>query len=79
VRATATTHIACPPEQVFDVVADMRNETEWNSRVSSAELQSTEPIELGSRFAVVNGGTRYDVTITTYDRPSRTTTRARGT
>ena len=38
--------------------------------VSSAELRSAEPIGVGSRFAIVNGGTAYDVTITTYDRPS---------
>jgi uncharacterized protein YndB with AHSA1/START domain len=69
-RATATTRIACPPERVFDMLADLRHETEWNSRVSRAELVSDEPIGLGSRFAVVNGGTPFDVTITTFDRPS---------
>ena len=77
-HATARTGIACPPEQVFDMVADLRNETRWNRRVSSAELRSAEPIELGSRFAIVNGGTAYDVTITTYDRPSRLVLEASG-
>jgi uncharacterized protein YndB with AHSA1/START domain len=72
------TEIDCPPERVFDLVADMRNETEWNSRVESAELRSAEPIEAGSKFAIVNGGTPYDVTITTYDRPSRLVFEARG-
>jgi hypothetical protein len=70
-RATATTRIACAPEGVFDTLADLRNETQWNARVSSAELRSDEPIGLGSRFGIVNGGASYDVTITTYDRPSR--------
>src|SRR4051812_32104209 len=60
------------------MVADMRNETRWNSRVSSAALRSGEPIELGSRFAIVNGGTAYDVTITTYDGPSRLVFEASG-
>jgi hypothetical protein len=78
VRVTATTRIACPSEQVFDTLADMRNERQWNSRVSSAELRSAEPIELGSRFSVVNGGTGYDVTITTYQRPSRLVFEASG-
>jgi hypothetical protein len=78
VRATATTRIACAPERVFDTLADLRNETEWNARVSSAELRSAEPIGLGSRFGVVNGGTSYDVTITTYDRPSRLVVEASG-
>jgi uncharacterized protein YndB with AHSA1/START domain len=78
VRATATTRIACAPEGVFDMLADLRNETEWNTRVSSAELRSDEPIGLGSRFAIVNGGSSYDVTITTYDRPSRLVFEASG-
>jgi uncharacterized protein YndB with AHSA1/START domain len=77
-RATATTRIACAPERVFDTLADLRGETQWNSRVSSAELRSEEPIALGSRFAIVNGGTSYDVTIATYDRPSRLVFEATG-
>ena len=77
-RATATTRIACAPERVFDTLADLRNETQWNSRVSNAELRSDEPIGLGSRFGIVNGGVSYDVTITTYDRPSRLVLEARG-
>jgi uncharacterized protein YndB with AHSA1/START domain len=78
VRVTATTRIACTSEKVFDTLADMRNETQWNGRVSSAELRSAEPIGMGSRFAIVNGGTAYDVTITTYDRPSRLAFEASG-
>ncbi len=77
-RATATTEIACAPERVFELLADLRRETEWNSRVSSAELLSDEPVGLGSRFAIVNGGTSYDVTTTTFDRPSRLVFEARG-
>jgi uncharacterized protein YndB with AHSA1/START domain len=78
VRFKSTTSIACPPEQVFDTLADLRNEAQWNSRVSTAELRSTEPIGEGSRFAIVNGGTPYDITITTYERPSRLVLEARG-
>ncbi|MGN6799350.1 MAG: SRPBCC family protein [Gaiellaceae bacterium] len=77
-RATATTRINCPPERVFAVLADLRRETEWNSRVSKAELLSGEPIGLGSRFAIVNGGTSYDVTATTFDHPSRLVFEAKG-
>ena len=77
-RVTATIRIACPPEQVFDTLADPRNETRWNSQVSSAELQSAEPIAQGSRFAIVNGGTTFDVTITTYDRPTKLVFEASG-
>jgi uncharacterized protein YndB with AHSA1/START domain len=75
---STTTRIACPPEKVFDLVADLRNDTQWNSRVSHAELRSPEPIGLGSRFGLVNGGTAYDVTITGYDRPSRLVFEASG-
>ncbi len=77
-RATATTRIACAPEGVFDTLADLRNETQWNARVSSAELRSDDPIGLGSRFGLVNGGASYDVTITTYERPSRLVLEASG-
>src|SRR3954468_20333159 len=58
--------------------AARRKETRWNSRLSSAELRTGEPIELGSRFSIVNGGTPYEVTITTYDRPSRLVFEASG-
>ena len=82
-RVTTTTRIACPPEQLFDTLADLRNEPQWNSRVSTAELRNTElrnteSIGQGSRFAIVNGGTPYDVTITTYDRASRLVLEASG-
>jgi uncharacterized protein YndB with AHSA1/START domain len=70
-RAAATIEIAAPPERVFDTLADMRNETQWNSGVSVAELRSDEPLAGGSRFHVVNNKTPYDVTLQTYDRPSR--------
>jgi len=78
VRIAATVLIDCPPEHVFDTLADLRNEKHWNSRVTTAELRSAEPIGAGSRFAVVNGGTAYDVTITTYDRPTRLALEASG-
>ena len=77
-RVTTTIRFACAPEQVFDTLADLRNETQWNSRVSSAELRSAEPIQLGSQFEIVNGGTPYEVTITTYERPSRLVLEASG-
>jgi uncharacterized protein YndB with AHSA1/START domain len=78
VRVTTTTRLACPPEVVFDTLADLRNDTQWNSRVSTAELRTAEPIGSGSRFAIVNGGTPYDVTIAAHDRPSRLVLEASG-
>ena len=77
-RATGTIHIACPPEQVFDLMADARNETKWNGRVSRAELTSGEPIGAGSRFVIVNSGSEYDTVLTVYERPSRLVFEAKG-
>ena len=77
-RAAATVEIACAPEQVFDTLADMRNETQWNSGVSVAELRSDEPVARGSHFHVVNNKTPYDVTLETHDRPSLLVFEGRG-
>lgn len=66
---TAVT-VARPREQVFDRMADVRNEAEWNSQVSRSDLVSGEPIGLGTTFLTVNRGQAYDATITTYDRPN---------
>jgi hypothetical protein len=77
-RVTAKTAIACPPERVFDTLADLRNDLEWNSRFSTAELLGGEPIGEGSNFAIVNGGSPYDATLTTYERPRRLVVEARG-
>ncbi|HET6847446.1 MAG TPA: SRPBCC family protein [Gaiellales bacterium] len=77
-RVRTTTRIDSSPEQVFDTLADVRNDVRWNSRVSKAELESSEPVGLGSQFRMVNGGARYDVTLTTHERPSRLVLEARG-
>jgi hypothetical protein len=61
------------PDVAFDAMADARNETKWNSKVTKSELVSDEPIGQGSRFRTVNRGQIYDATITEYDRPSRIT------
>ena len=78
VRVRASTRIDAPPEKVFDTLADVRNDPRWNSRITSADLRSPEPVGLGSQFAIVNGGTPYDVTVITHDRPSRLVLEARG-
>ena len=66
----AEVSIARPRAEVFDLMADARNETAWNSQVTSSELVSDEPIGEGSQFVTVNRGQRYDATITTYDPPN---------
>jgi hypothetical protein len=69
-KFTVEQHMRCAPGHAFDLMADMRNEPRWNSQVSRCELRSDEPVDGGSRFAVVNRGQEYDAEITTYERPS---------
>ena len=63
--------IARPRDQVFDLMADARNEPGWNSQVSRTELISDEPIGPGAEFTTTNRGQEYVAVITTYDRASR--------
>ena len=63
--------IAASAEAAFDAMADVRNELHWNTRVSSAELVSSEPIGVGSRFRTVNQGATYDSRISVHERPKR--------
>jgi carbon monoxide dehydrogenase subunit G len=64
-----------PVEEVFDFVADERNEPRFNQRMLRAEKLSPGPVGLGSRFrAVMQSGPRpVQVTIefTGYQRPRR--------
>ena len=61
------------PEAAFDAMADARNETKWNSKVTRSDLVGNEPISQGSTFQTVNRGQTYDATITDYQRPTRLT------
>ena len=70
-RVVAEQQIACKAEVAFDLMADARNEPEWNSQVSRTELKSGEPITAGSQFVIVNRGEPFDATIATYDPPGR--------
>jgi uncharacterized membrane protein len=58
-----------PREQVFDAMADARNEPTWNSQVSRTELLTPEPIGQGTQFTTVNRGQAYTATLTSYQRP----------
>ena len=67
--------IAAPVEQVFDLVADERNEPRYNPRIVRAEKISAGPVGVGSRYhAEPKGmGGRGVMTVETvaYDRPGR--------
>jgi uncharacterized protein YndB with AHSA1/START domain len=69
VRFAVESDIARPPDEVFDRIADARQEPEWNTQVSRSDLTSAESVGDGSRFITVNRGKSYDATITTYRRP----------
>jgi uncharacterized protein YndB with AHSA1/START domain len=62
--------IAKPPERVFDAMADARNETHWNSKVTRSEMVSDGPVGQGTKFTTVNRGKPYPSVISTYDRPN---------
>lgn len=61
-----------PVEEVFDVVADERNEPRYNRRMLQAEKTSPGPVGLGSRFRAefASRGRPVAVTeLTAYERP----------
>jgi hypothetical protein len=66
---TEVIRVECPATRAFDMMADARNETRWNSGVTEVELRSGEPIGEGTRFNVADKRGRHDVTITAYNRP----------
>lgn len=70
---TEDIHIDCPPAIAFDLMADVRNETQWNGDVSRAEMSTDGPVGLGSRFVTVHGPPLGEIesTITTFERPER--------
>jgi len=67
--------IARPVEEVFDVVADERNEPRYNPDLLSSQMLTAEPIDVGTRFRAVHAGGRepFELTIelTEFDRPRR--------
>jgi len=64
-----------PIDEVFDFVADERNEPGYNPQMTRAEMVTQEPIGVGSKFqSVMTGvGRGADMTIefTEFDRPHR--------
>ena len=70
---TEDLHIECAPGTAFDVMADVRNETEWNDGVARAEMITDDPVGQGSRFVTDHGGPlgQIESTITVFDRPER--------
>jgi hypothetical protein len=62
-----------PVEEVFDFVADSRNEPSFNPAMAGVELLTPLPIGRGTRFSARMGraGTQMLVELTGFDRPHR--------
>lgn len=75
--------IKAPVDEVFDMVADERNEPRYNPRIARAEKVSEGPVGEGTRFvAEPKGmGSRGAMTLEVmeYDRPHRLHNRVRST
>jgi len=67
VEADAT--IERPLEQVFDALADLRNEVIWPPGATGGELLTGEPVGQDSRFALVVNGGRCDAVLRRHQRP----------
>ncbi len=65
--------IGRPVEEVFDFVADSRNEPSFNPAMAGVELLTPLPIGVGTRFRARMGraGTPMGVELTEFDRPHR--------
>jgi hypothetical protein len=67
--------ITAPVDEVFDLVADERNEPRYNPRIVRAEKVSEGPISAGARFVAEpkSMGAKGEMTLTIldYDRPHR--------
>jgi hypothetical protein len=81
VHMTGAVTIDAPVGQVFDLVADERNEPRYNPRIVRAEKVTEGPVGVGSRFvAAPKGmGARGEMTVEVLelDRPHRLRTRVR--
>lgn len=67
-------HLRQPPEEVFDFLADLRNEDEWNPDVKNVRLVTGEPIGAGSAFEeTVRGTGTMLIRHTGFERPRRLT------
>ena len=73
--------IGRPVEEVFDFVADSRNEPSFNPAMAGVELLTPLPIGVGTRFRARMGraGTQMLVELTEFDRPHRLGSRTTST
>lgn len=79
IRAQSDLHVAASPEDVFDRLADMRNELEWNPATVEMAKATEGDIGRGTRFEgkMKRVGPMH-MEITEYERPRRLTMRGGG-
>lgn len=74
-RVAGAVTIAAPVEEVFDLVADERNEPRYNPRIVAVRKLGPEPVGPGARFVAEPSGTgrrgEMTLTIQEYERPFR--------
>lgn len=79
-RIRGSIEIFRPVEEVFDTVADQRNEVHYNPRMTTSAKVTKGPIGVGTTFqaTVLHRGRPLDMTIeyTAFDRPRRLTSRS---
>ena len=70
---TGHIRIAAPVGQVFDTVADSRNEPSFNPAMTGVDLLTPPPVGLGTRFRARMGKTGMEmlVELTEFQRPHR--------
>jgi uncharacterized protein YndB with AHSA1/START domain len=80
-RIAGEVTIDAPVVEVFDVVADERNEPEYNPRIVRADKMTEGPVGAGARFVAEpkRMGAKGEMTLTIleYDRPHRLHNRVR--
>jgi uncharacterized protein YndB with AHSA1/START domain len=79
-RVRGSLHIARPVDEVFDFVADQRNEPSFNPKMTASIKLTDGPLGVGTRFraTVLSRGKPLPVTIeyTGFDRPHRIVSRS---
>jgi hypothetical protein len=74
-RIAGEVMIAAPVDEVFDLVADERNEPLYNPRIVRAEKLTEGPVAAGAQFVATPRGTgtrgEMRVQVVEYDRPHR--------
>jgi carbon monoxide dehydrogenase subunit G len=72
IEAASVESLGAPPEEAFDFVADVSNQSRWNADVSNLVQLTEGPARLGTRmsgdFARLG---RIETEITVFERPSR--------